>query len=182
VMVVRLGVPPTRDIYLLQRSAGAGDSAITPIIANGGYEEVAPALSPDGRWIAYASNESGRYEVYVRPFPGVNDGRWQISGNGGNEPLWAHSGRELFYRAGNGDLMAVTVAGGSAFVAAEQRRLFAAAPYLSNTAHTEYQLSPDDRRFLFKRLVGAEIAGARAATAVLVQDWLTELEGPRRAQ
>ena len=176
VLIVRLGVPPTRDIYLLQRSAGAGDSAITPIIANGGYEEVAPVLSPDGRWIAYASNESGRYEVYVRPFPGVNEGRWQISGNGGNEPLWAHSGRELFYRAGNGDLMAVTVNAGSAFAAAEQRRLFSAASYLNNTAHTEYQISPDDRRFLFKRLVGAEIAGARAATAVLVQHWLTELE------
>jgi serine/threonine-protein kinase len=182
VMIVRLGVPPTRDIYLLRRGEGSGDSAITPLIANDGYEEVAPVLSPDGRWLAYASNESGRYEVYVRPFPAVNDGRWQISGNGGNEPLWAHSGRELFYRAGNGDLVAVSVTGGAAFAVGEQRRLFSAGPYLNNTAHTEYQISPDDRRFLFKRLVGAEIAGARAATAVLVQHWLTELEGTRRAQ
>jgi len=175
VLIVRLGVPPTRDIYLLQRAKGAGDSAITPLIANEGFEEVAPELSPDGRWIAYASNESGRYEVYVRPFPAVNEGRWQISGNGGNEPLWAHGGRELFYRAGNGDLMSVAVTAGSAFAAGEQRRLFSAAPYLNNTAHTEYQISPDDRRFLFKRLVGSELAGARAATAVLVQNWLTEL-------
>jgi serine/threonine-protein kinase len=181
VLLVRLGVPPTRDIYLLQRSAGTGDSAITPLIANDGYEEVAPALSPDGRWIAYASNESGRYEVYVRPFPEVNDGRWQISGNGGNEPLWAHSGRELFYRAGNGDLMAVTVSGAAAFAAGDQRRLFSAAAYLNNSAHTEYQLSPDESRFLFKRLVGTEIAGARAATAVLVQHWLTELDATRGA-
>jgi Tol biopolymer transport system component len=182
VMIVRLGVPPTRDIYLLRRGAGSGDSAITPLMANDGYEEVAPVLSPDGRWLAYASNESGRYEVYVRPFPEVNDGRWQISGNGGNEPLWAHSGRELFYRAGNGDLIAVTVTGSSAFAAAEQRRLFSAGSYLTNNAHTEYQISPDDRQFLFKRLVGSEIAGARAATAVLVQHWLSELEGTRAAR
>jgi serine/threonine-protein kinase len=175
VLIVRLGVPPTRDIYLLRRSSGTADSALTPLVASDGYEEVAPNLSPDGRWLAYASNESGRYEVYVRPFPAVNDGRWQISGNGGNEPLWARSGRELFYRAGNGDLMAVAVTGGAAFAAGEQRRLFAAVAYLSNTAHTEYQIAPDDRRFLFKRLVGSQAAGARAATAVLVQDWLTEL-------
>jgi eukaryotic-like serine/threonine-protein kinase len=179
VLIVRLGVPPTRDIYLLRRDAGTGDSAITPLVASDGYEEVAPVLSPDGRWLAYASNESGRYEVYVRPFPAVNDGRWQISGSGGNEPLWARSGRELFYRAGSGDLMAVSVTGGAAFSPGEQRRLFSASAYLSNTAHTEYQISPDDRRFLFKRLVGSQTASARAATAVLVQHWLTELQSGR---
>ena len=93
-LLVRLGVPPTRDIALFVR----GDSTTTPLVAAGGFEEVAPALSPDGRWLAYASNESGRYEVYVRPFPDANAGRWQVSRNGGNEPVWAHNGRELFYR------------------------------------------------------------------------------------
>jgi len=180
-LIVRLGVPPTRDIYLFRPAAGTGDSAITPLVASDGFEETSIALSPDGRWLAYASNESGRYEIYVRPFPAVNEGRWQISTNGGNEPLWANSGRELFYRAGNGSLMAVTIRPGAAFSTGEQRALFSANAYLSNTATTEYQISPDDRRFLFKRIIGSETTSLETMTAVLVQHWLTELEARQRS-
>ena len=56
-----------------------------------------PAVSPDGRWIAYASDESGRFEVYVRPFPGPG-GKWQVSNAGGTLPIWSHNGRELFFQ------------------------------------------------------------------------------------
>jgi serine/threonine-protein kinase len=174
-MVVRLGVPPTRDIYLLERGVTQGDSAITPLVANSGYEETSIALSPDGRWLAYASNESGRYEVYVRPFPEVDAGRWQVSRDGGNEPLWAHSGDELFYRSGNGDLMAVAVQPGSGFRAGEPRALFPAGGYMSSASNTEYDITSDDRRFVFKRLVGAGDGGPQTLTAVLVQNWLSEL-------
>ena len=66
------------------------------------FDEGNPTLSPDGRWIAYQSNESGQFEVVVRPFPNV-DGRWQISSGGGQEPVWAPDGRELFYRDQSGD-------------------------------------------------------------------------------
>ncbi len=72
-------------------------------------------MSPDGRWLAYASNESGQYEVYVRPFPNTNDGKWLVSTDGGEEPVWAHSGRELFYKGG-GNLMSVEVLPGPTFV------------------------------------------------------------------
>ena len=60
------------------------------------FNESTPAISPDGRWIAYASNESGRAEVYVQPFPDM-DGKWQVSVEGGREPVWAPDGRELFF-------------------------------------------------------------------------------------
>ena len=67
-------------------------------------------ISPDGRWLAYESNESGQYQIYVRPFPRVESGRWQVSTAGGTRPLWARNGRELFYlEEGTGKLMAVPV-------------------------------------------------------------------------
>ncbi|NIP94707.1 MAG: hypothetical protein GWO24_15205, partial [Akkermansiaceae bacterium] len=61
------------------------------------YHESAPAISRDGRWLAYQSNETGDWEIFVRPFPDVDSGRWQVSTNGGYSPVWANSGRELFY-------------------------------------------------------------------------------------
>ena len=73
------------------------------------FAEVYAEVSPDGRWIAYQSNESGQFEVYVRPFPNVDDGRWQISRDGGISPVWAPSGRELFFRGSAFDMMAVAV-------------------------------------------------------------------------
>ena len=73
------------------------------------YDEDYPLISPDGRWMAYQSNESGRYEVYVRPFPDVDrGGKWQISAEGGDSPLWSPDGSELFYRSGE-SFMAVGV-------------------------------------------------------------------------
>src|SRR3990172_6674299 len=73
-----------------------GDGSPQPLVATT-FNEVSPALSPDGRWLAYSSNESGRYEIYVRPFP-AEGGRGQGSAEGGTEPVWAPSGRELVYR------------------------------------------------------------------------------------
>jgi serine/threonine-protein kinase len=67
-------------------------------------------ISPDGRWLAYESNESGQFEIYVRPFPNVNDGRWQVSTGGGTTPVWNRSGRELFYLTPGGQaLMAAAI-------------------------------------------------------------------------
>ena len=178
-MIVRLGVPPTRDIYLFDRAKGQGDSAISPLVADDRYEENSVALSPDGRWLAYASNESGRFEVYVRPFPDVNAGRWQISGDGGDEPRWAHSGRELFYRSQAGDLVSVAVTAGATFEVGAQHAMFPAGGYVSNPSYSDYDVAPDDRRFVFKRLVVG--SGHDAMTAILVQHWLAEVDA-RRAE
>ena len=114
--------------------------------------------------------------MYVRPFPDVDGGRWQVSRDGGSEPLWAHSGRELFFRSANGDLVAVTVRAGTSFEAGEQRVLFPASAYWSNPGHAQYDITPDDRRFVFIRPIGSEDPGAQSSTVVLVQNWLRELE------
>ncbi len=70
-------------------------------------------ISPDGRWLAYESNDSGQSQVYVRPFPDVNGGHWQISTGGGTRPLWARNGQELFYLVPGGALMSVRVERGT---------------------------------------------------------------------
>ena len=87
------------------------------------FKEMQPWISPDGRYMAYQSDESGTENVYVRPFPDVNEGKWQVSSNGGNSPLWSPDGRELFYR--NGDAtMAVAVETELAFKHGKPRFLF----------------------------------------------------------
>jgi len=169
-LIVRLGVPPTRDIYLLDRTK-QGDSAITPLVADNRYEETDIGLSPDGRWLVYTSTELGRSEVYVRPFPDVNAGRWQISGEGGTEPHWARNGRELFYRRGDGALVSVAVGSGPSFDAGAQRVLFQAGDYVGNTATADYDITDDGRRFLFIRYVLPAGARNSATTAILVQHW-----------
>lgn len=85
-----------------------------------------PVLSPDGRWIAYASNETGRFEIYVRPFPDVGSGRWQISTRGGNRPRWTRAGDEILFADENNNMAVARVDGsGTAFSAGSPRILFA---------------------------------------------------------
>ncbi|HZD04565.1 MAG TPA: hypothetical protein VE173_06595, partial [Longimicrobiales bacterium] len=90
----RAASDPARDILGIRPGV---DTVAVPLVASPGFEEVAPAISRDGRWLAYSSNESGRHEIYVRPFPNVDDGIWQVSTEGGIQPVWAHDGRELFF-------------------------------------------------------------------------------------
>jgi hypothetical protein len=155
-----------RDIYARRSEA---DSAVIPLLASPA-DEYAPALSPDGRWLAYVSDESGRAEVYVRPFPAVNDGKWQVSTTGGNEPVWAHSGRELFYRNGANQLMAAAIALGSRLAIGEQHALFDAGQFAAEGIHADYAVSPDDRRFLMIRQE-PNPTGA----VVVVFNWLQEI-------
>ncbi len=93
-LIVRTNPQGSMDLYALSVEGEPRSTALLEMDYHEGYS----AISPDGRWIAYLSDETGTYEVYVRPFPNVDDGRWQISTEGGVEPLWAPDGRELFYR------------------------------------------------------------------------------------
>jgi eukaryotic-like serine/threonine-protein kinase len=170
-LILRLGVPPSRDIVLYTLGA---DSAV-PLVANDRFQEVAPALSPDGKWLAYASDEAGQYQVFVRPFPDVNAGRWQVSANGGTEPQWSRSGRELFYRDGADGLVDVQILPGPTFMLGRQTHLFSAAGYLGDNTNRLYAVLPGDSAFYFVRAVQAQGAAA-ASSLVLVENWFQELE------
>jgi serine/threonine-protein kinase len=109
------------------------------------FGESAPALSPDGHWLAYQSDEAGRMEVYVRPWPEAG-ARVPVSVRGGSEPAWSREGRELFYRSGD-SLMSAAVSLAPSFAVTTRRTLFAGR-YLSSPEFREYDVSPDGQRFV----------------------------------
>jgi serine/threonine-protein kinase len=138
------------------------------------FNEQNAEVSPDGRWVAYQSDESGQYEVYVRPFPDVDQGRWQVSTGGGTRPAWARSGRELFYLVGSGRIMAVAIQPGQAFAAGSPQVLFEGAYVAANTGRT-FDVSPDGKRFLMIKDRGTSQTSA-ASEIVFIQNWTEELK------
>ena len=125
-----------------------GDRERIPLL-NQEHFETEPCVSPDGRWMAYQSDESGRIEIYVRTFPDMNNGRWQVSTNGGNSPLWSPNGQELYYRSGD-TTMAVAVETEPTFIPENPEVLFRGT-YSSgvvNQNNTQWDISPDGKRFL----------------------------------
>jgi serine/threonine-protein kinase len=134
-----------------------GDKTPIPLVATDA-EETSPAISWDSRWLAYASDETGRKEIYVRPFPNTGDGKWLISTGGGTEPVWARSGAELFYRDASHNMVVATVAArGNSFEVLDRRVLFGARPYVADDDNRFYDLSPDGQRFI---MIGFGSAGA----------------------
>ena len=143
---------------------------IAPFLASQSGEEF-PEFSPDGRWLAYASDESGRPEIYVRPFPGPG-GRWQISQQGGVGPLWARNGKQLFYRSGD-QVWGVDVQTGPAFSAGKPRLLFEQPGFLCGNPICGWDLSLDGQRFLMVKV--DERKPAPVTELILVQNWFEEL-------
>jgi len=134
----------------------------------------APQFSPDGRWLAYVSDESGHREVYVQPYPGPG-GKWQISTEGGTEPQWNHNGRELFYRVGD-KMMAVDISTQPGFDAGKPRQLFER-HYLMNgsgQASANYDVSADGQQFLMLKPIEQEKAAPTQINVVL--NWTEELK------
>jgi serine/threonine-protein kinase len=169
-LVYRTGVSGSfRDIYARPLSGDTG--RIT--VAAGPYDEYMPALSPDGRWIAYVSLESGREEVYVRPFPDTDRARWQVSTAGGTAPAWSHSGRELFYVSRSDSLVAVSASGAQDFRAGPARALFSTLPFVLLPFHRSYEVSPDDRSFIMLERAG--VSGAEANRLMVVLNWFEEV-------
>ena len=114
-------------------------------------EELSPAVSPDNRWMAYSSNESGRREIYVRPFPDAGGSRFQVSTSGGTNPVWNRNGRELFYLDAALNMVSVPVTLGATFQSGAQRILFPAAQYASLPFFRQYDVTADGQRFVMIR-------------------------------
>jgi serine/threonine-protein kinase len=131
------------------------DSVLRPLVATA-YDESEIALSPDGRWLAYVSDETGRPELFIRPFPDVNSARFQVSTNGGVAPLWAKDGRELFFLDGTRGMVVVPVAQGDELELGARRTLFRLDEDIYPEArdyYTPYDISPDGSRFIMARRV-----------------------------
>ena len=131
-------------------------------------------ISPDGNWLAYQSNASGRSEVYVRPFPDVEGGQWLISTEGGATPLWAPDGRELFYRAPGGRVMAVPVQTETTFAPDNPEVLFEG-NYFSGGSGRNYDIAPNGERFLMITQSGTTDDASTPTRIVVVENWLDEL-------
>ena len=136
------------------------------------FNEGAPRFSPDGRWLAYYSDESGRKEVYVKPYPAPG-GKWQISTDGGMEPVWNRNGREIFYRSGD-KMMAADIASQPSFAAGKPQMLFERTYVPSTGTAPNYDVSPDGQRFLMLKPV--EQARAAPTQINVVLNWFEELK------
>ncbi len=150
------------------------DTADTELVATE-YEETSPRISPDGKWLAYASDSSGRKNVYVQPFPNVDEGLWQVSNGGGTEPLWTLNGRALVYRSGT-RVMVADVNTASTFSVGAPRMLFSTTAVANDDNHY-YAVSPDGQRFLFALPV---TSGLASVDLVLVHNFLAELDATLR--
>ena len=154
-----------------------GTHAVTPLVQTP-FSERNGEVSPDGRWLAYEANDSGRFEIYVRPFPDVSSGLWQVSTDGGTRPLWARNGQELFYlttdrrpharrRGARADV------GGDRTDEAVRGTL--RPPHAFHSGRT-YDVSPDGRRFLMIKDGAVSDPNATPASMVVVLNWLEELK------
>ena len=159
------------DIWLLPLEAGAEPR---PFLATP-FVEAAPVFSPDGHWIAYLSNETGTWEVYVRPASGAQ-GKWQVSSGGGVWPLWSSDGKELLYRDLSQGISSVAVeTAGGAFRPGRARLLFQG-PFVGQVdSNNYYDIAPDGERFvMFQTEQDASFGGDENLRVVL--NWFDELE------
>jgi serine/threonine-protein kinase len=163
-LVVRTapGAKYSRDILAVRLD---GDRTMTPLVT-GPYTESLPRISPDGKWLVYQSNETDRFEIYARPFPG-SGARVQVSDKGGAEAIWGRDGRSLYYRGPLGEVIRVDVTTGASF-SIGARTVMLSGDYLTDSSHPNWDVAPDGRFLMLKR------AGAEAQT-IVVHNWGREL-------
>jgi serine/threonine-protein kinase len=167
-----IGAP--RDISALVLGAASRPEAVVQT----SFDEANAELSPDGKWLAYSSNESGRYEIYVRPFPGVDGGRWQVSNGGGTRPMWARDGRSIFDTTlPMLTLMEVPIEGTARFAAGPPRVVIKGPnEYFSPQYGRSYDVSRDGQRFLMMQNARTTEGRTVQPPLVVIQHWTEELK------
>ncbi len=170
-LYVVLAAETSMDIWYLERKK-QGDGFDSRPSLQTDFREGGPRLSPDGRFVTYISDESGRFEVYVRPFP-EGGGKWQVSANGGTGPRWSKDGKEVFYVEG-ATLMSVAVSTAAGFSAGEATPLFEH-PGFYGVDSTTYDASADGQRFVLVEDVEGE-DGEEAGTPSIhvIENWYEE--------
>jgi eukaryotic-like serine/threonine-protein kinase len=166
-LIYSIGVPS--DVMLLPLEADPGARQPRPLVAQPQFNERGGDVSPDGKWLVYYSDESGIFQVYVRPFPAVESGRWQVSTDGGGLPTWNRNGRELFYVDPHAHLVSVAVEPGASFAFGKPSTVLD----LSDTVAVlrNYDFVPDGTR-------AAVVKQARSRSVtqfVVVENWFEEL-------
>ena len=151
-----------------------GASKARPLIQTS-FSEENGEVSPDGEWLAYESNESGRSEIYVRPFPNIDGGRWQVSTLGGRTPLWSRDGQELFYLTPEAKLMGVRVERGPVWRSSTPTQVLQGQyDYGAPGTGRTFDIAPDGRRFLMIKQAGVDEAAPQ--NIVVAQNWTEELK------
>ena len=148
--------------------AGGAPSALLSTAAN----ELNGEVSPDGKWLAYESNDSGDVEVYVRPFPNVQAARWQVSAGGGRQAAWQSDSRALFYVTPESKLAGVDIAPGKVFKASRPT-VVVETPIFAALAPRSYDVTADGKRFL---VIEDPSAGPDAPSFAVVLNWAEELK------
>jgi len=174
---------PDGKTLVLGAGVGAGESdiltarlgvdTVPALFAATTANEVAPRFSPDGKWIAFASDESGRYEVYVLPYPDAGP-RIQISDGGGGQPVWARDGRRIYYRSGQAMMAADLVHTASRLTVANRQLLFLGSFYQPDPGlfGAVYDVSPDGQQFI----MGRPLSSGNRSEIVVWKHWLEDLK------
>ena len=158
-----------RDLYILSME---GDLVAEPLLQTP-FQESNPAISPDGQYLAYQTDESGQNQIYVRPFPNVEDGKWQISSDGGTGPVWGPSGQELFYR--NQDaMMVVGIETEPTFIPGSPAVLFTGR--YTGASRRNYDISPDGQRFLMIKEAEQSAEASTKTELIMILNWFEELK------
>ena len=175
-LIVAEIVPTTSgDLRVLRMENKTGGPRQTEPLLQTTFNELNGEISPDGHWLAYQSNDSGLFQISVRPFPNVDSGHWTISPSGGTMPVWARSGTELFYLDGTNTLTAVPVRTTPTFSAGTPTKLFGVRDVPGGAGRT-YDVSPDGQRFLVIKDGASGDQTSTPSSIVVVVNWSEELK------